>query len=129
MQQKNNTNLIHILKGSLIGVALLLSTITISTLAIYKANLSDKTYIPFLTLSIILSGILSGYISTFKIRKNGLVNGAVAALPLAVILLVSMSVANNAFALLMLIPCAIMVVSGAIGGIAAVNIKRKTKKK
>jgi len=129
MQQNNNTKYINIIKGSLAGVILLVVAIALSAFAVYKGNISEKAYIPLMILSVILSGAISGFISTTKTRKNGLTNGLIASLPISVILLIVMSVANSAFDIFMLIPCVLMVISGGAGGIAAVNTKHKIKKK
>ena len=79
--------------------------------------------------SVIFSGALSGYICSLKIRKNGLTVGLLSTVIPIFILLITMAIANNGFNIFMIIPCAIMLVFGATGGVLAVNTKHKTKKK
>jgi putative membrane protein (TIGR04086 family) len=130
MQQNNNlSKYLYLFKGIISGLISLISAILLSALFIYKSNLSDKFYIPLMLASVVLSGFVSGYLSVMKIRKNGLMNGAVSTVASVIVLFIAMSVANRGFNLLMIIPCLILVVSGTLGGIAAVNIKHKNKKK
>lgn len=130
MQQNNNlSKYLYLFKGVIFGLISLISAVLLSTLFIYKSNLSDKFYIPLMLASVVLSGFVSGYLSVMKIRKNGLMNGAVSTVASVIVLFIAMSVANRGFNLLMIIPCLILVVSGTLGGIAAVNIKHKNKKK
>ena len=130
MQQNNNlSKYLYLFKGVIFGLISLITAVLLSTLFIYKSNLSDKFYIPLMLASVVLSGFVSGYLSVMKIRKNGLMNGAVSTVASVVVLFIAMSVANRGFNFLMIIPCLILVVSGTLGGIAAVNIKHKNKKK
>lgn len=130
MQQNNNlSKYLCLFKGVISGLISLISAVLLSALFIYKSNLSDKFYIPLMLASVVLSGFVSGYLSVMKIRKNGLMNGAVSTVASVIVLFIAMSVANRGFNLLMIIPCLILVVSGTLGGIAAVNIKHKNKKK
>lgn len=130
MQQNNNlSKYLYLFKGVISGLISLISAVLLSALFIYKSNLSDKFYIPLMLASIVLSGFVSGYLSVMKIRKNGLMNGAVSTVASVIVLFIAMSVANRGFNLLMIIPCLILAVSGTLGGIAAVNIKHKNKKK
>ncbi len=130
MQQNNNlSKYLYLFKGVIFGLISLISAVLLSVLFIYKSNLSDKFYIPLMLASVVLSGFVSGYLSVMKIRKNGFMNGAVSTVASVVVLFIAMLVANRGFNLLMIIPCLILVVSGTLGGIAAVNIKHKNKKK
>ena len=129
MQQKDNTKLFQIIKGSIAGVIFLTVIVLISALILYNNNFSDKFYIPLLSLSSALSGLISGFTSTRKLRKNGLVNGIISATIPALILLTAMIIANGSFNLFLIIPISMMLFMGAAGGIIAVNIKRKNKRK
>ena len=130
MQQNNNlSKYLYLFKGVIFGLISLISAVLLSALFIYKSNLSDKFYIPLMLASVVLSGFVSGYLSVMKIRKNGLMNGAVSTVASVIVLFIAMSVANRGFNFLMIFPCLILVVSGTLGGIAAVNIKHKNKKK
>lgn len=130
MQQNNNlSKYLYLFKGVIFGLISLISAVLLSALFIYKSNLSDKFYIPLMLASVVLSGFVSGYLSVMKIRKNGFMNGAVSTVASVVVLFIAMLVANRGFNFLMIIPCLILVVSGTLGGIAAVNIKHKNKKK
>lgn len=125
MQQNDKKQYLQILKGALTGVFLFILTVLIFTLILYKTVISEKSYFPLLLICVIASGFISGYISTRKFRKNGLVNGVLSTLLSSIFLLLSITVANNGFNVFIIIPEIILILSGMSGGITAVNIKRK----
>ncbi|MBQ3498682.1 MAG: TIGR04086 family membrane protein [Clostridia bacterium] len=129
MQQNDKKQYQQILKGALYGSLLLVIIIFIFTLILYKAVITEKAYLPLMLLCIIISGFVSGYISTRKYRKNGMITGGVSTTISVIMLLIIMIIANKSFDIYMIIPEIIMIISGISGGIAAVNIKRRIKRR
>ena len=120
-QEGAKGNLIRILKGTGIAVA-----VTLVILLIYSCLL---TYINENTMPIIiiitsaLSILVGSFISSLHIKKNGLTNGALVGLVyiLAIYLISSIISGNFGFTISSAIMVICSVVAGAIGGIIGVN--------
>ena len=124
---KENSNLTELLKGGLFGaITFIILTVMVCWLLL-KMNLSKETYFVILMFISSLSGVLSGFASVRKKRENGIVNGLISAIIPMFIMLVSMSVAYKGFSVFEMIVAACSLFGGAIGGIGAVNIKKKRK--
>lgn len=119
----------HIIKGSVTGVVVLAASIIIASAAILKTTPHNKYYLPILTLCLILSGVSSGLYASLNQKSKGLINGILASLLSAVAGLVAASIAEGKFNLINLIVPVIVIISGAFGGIAAINIKTKRKRR
>lgn len=87
----------------------------------------SKEYIYYVSLVIFcIAPFLVGFISGVKIRKNGLLVGAIHALPIGLLFVILSAIINGfQIDLRTLITIAIMILSSAIGGIVSVNIKLK----
>ena len=125
MQINNKNQFLQLLKGALTGSLFLILTILLISFILYKTVISEKFYLPLMMFCIVLSGFISGYVSTRKYRKNGLVTGALSTLFTVIVLSISIIIANKGFNIFILIPIIILVISGMSGGVFAVNIKRK----
>ena len=124
---KDKTVLSEFIKGGLVGCAVLvIITIAICSI-ILKTDLSGDTYFPLLMFASLLSGAVSGFVAVRKRRENGLVNGIAVSIIPAVTVLTAMTVAYNGFSIFEMIVAACCIFGGAVGGIAAVNIKKKRK--
>ena len=118
-------NVIRILKGSVIGIGISLILLFIFAIILTYTSVSENTINPVI---IIISGVsilIGSSISTLKIRKNGLLNGAIVGLiyTLTIYLLSSITGSGfsiNLYSLIMMIIC---VITGMLGGIIGVNIK------
>ncbi|MBQ2964003.1 MAG: TIGR04086 family membrane protein [Clostridia bacterium] len=124
---KDNSNLTELIKGGLLGTALFIILTLIICSLLLKTDLGKDTYFPFLMLVSALSGIFSGFSAARKKRENGLINGLTASIVPAIIILIAMSLAYKSFSVFELIVAACCLFGGIIGGIAAVNIKKKRK--
>ena len=83
---------------------------------------------PMVTLSLAAGTMLAGYRCGRRLRQNGIINGALTGGLMYLILLVAaLTVPKNEPGLLALYKCLLMVVSGAIGGVLAVNKRSKVK--
>lgn len=125
MQINNKNQFLQLLKGALTGSLFLILTILLISFILYKTVISEKFYLPLMMFCIVLSGFISGYTSTRKYRKNGLVTGALSTLFTVIVLSISIIIANKGFDIFVIIPVIISVISGMSGGVFAVNIKRK----
>ena len=116
-------NIINILKGS--GIALAMTTILILILSIVLSytKLSERI-IPIATIIITGISILFGaIISTRNIKKSGLINGGAIGLIYIMILYIISSIFGSGFALNFISVIMILagIIAGAIGGIIGVN--------
>ena len=124
---KESSNLTELLKGGLFGAITFIILTVIVCWLLLKMNFSKETYFVILMFISSLSGVLSGFASVRKKRENGIVNGLISAIIPMFIMLVSMSVAYKGFSVFEMIVAACCLFGGAIGGIGAVNIKKKRK--
>lgn len=124
---KENSMVINLVKGGLIGSAVFIALTLIICSLLLKTDSSRDTYLPLLMIISALSGITSGYSSVRPKRENGLINGLTASIVPAIIMLIAMSVAFKGFSVFELVVVACCLFGGLIGGISAVNLKKKRK--
>ncbi len=129
MQQNEKKRYLQILKGAIFGTLILLISVLIFALILYKTEIKDGFYKILMAFCVILSGFSSGYISVAKYKRNGLLTGLISSIISASVLLITMIIANKGFDLYMLIPEILLFASGTFGGVAGVNIKTKSKKR
>ena len=129
MQQNTKNQFLQIIKGSVTGCLIFISSVLIVSFILYKFVATQKIYVPLLLICVLLTGFVSGYISTRKFRKNGIITGGISTVPTILILSISTIIVNKSFDISLLIPVLSLILSGMSGGIAAVNIKRKNKRK
>lgn len=122
-------NINKILIGSIIGLILFFAFISLfSLLALRTDAFSQSTYMPLGLFAGAVSSFLCGFITVKPIKKNGALFGALSALIQGVICSVVMFFVNGSKSGIgTLIFVAVAVVSGAAGGISAVNLKLKKK--
>lgn len=118
----------HILIGALTQVILFFLLLALAAAAALKAEVDAEKY-RYIGLALgAVAGIVGGFVCVRPSRKSGIPMGAAAgaagALPTLMILFIADT--ENAGAGLF-ITAGIMTVFAALGGIAAVNIKRKTR--
>ena len=124
MEQVNSKNYIHILKG--LGIAFVTTFIFLLILAIVLTYTDTSEIIidPIIIITAI-SILIGSSISNMRIKKNGLMNGAIIGGIYIVILYLFSSVFNENFSLTIssAIMIAIGIIFGILGGIIGVNIK------
>lgn len=119
----------NIIKGSVIGVIVLaVSIITVGSI-ILKTTVNSKYYLPIFTLCLVLSGLLSGLTASINQKSKGLINGISASLLPAIAAFTAASITEKSIIAANLIVPAIVIISGAIGGITAINMKIKRKRR
>lgn len=124
---KDNSAVKEILKGGATGcIAFAIMCLGLCAVLL-KAGISRDMYLPLLMITSAVSGLIGGFISVRKKRENGLINGLISSVIPSIMILVSMSVAYKSFSVFELIVLACCLFGGGLGGIAAVNIKKKRK--
>lgn len=117
--------IIKILIGSGVGSAVFFALAALSAFVLLQ-NDSDVNIYKYIILLIgAISGFLSGFAGVRPLRKNGIAFGAVSALPVYLIaIIVSIILSRSGISLIGWILLAVIVIFSAVGGIVAVN-KRK----
>ena len=125
MEQVNPRNYIHIVKG--LGIAFVTTFIFlfILSLILTYTDTSETIISPTIIIVAAISILIGSSISNMKIKKNGLINGAIIGGMYIVILYLFSSVFSENFSLTIssIIMVAIGIVFGILGGIIGVNIK------
>ena len=129
MEKINNSdlskNIIRVLKGS--GIAIILSIIILLIYAILLTYtpIQENTIKPVIIVVSGISILIGSGISTLKINKNGILNGALVGLIyiiflylLSSIIITNFSLTTNSFIMIL-----VSVFTGIIGGIIGINIK------
>ena len=129
--QGNNDNLkaniIRIIKGSLLSIIVSVIFLIIFAMLLTYTSLSENTITPVVLAIVGLSILLGSYLSTKKINKKGILNGAMVPVIYMLILYIISSVifmdfSINASSIIMIV-CGI--IAGIIGGIVGVNTNKK----
>ena len=123
---KDEKNFSNILKGSIISIIITLVFLVIFSLVIANTNVKESTIIPGIIIISAMSLLIGSIISTLKVSKKGLLNGAHVWLIYIIILYIISSFVNQNFEIN--VKCLIMIVTsiimGMIGGIIGINIKK-----
>ncbi len=123
---ENGNNLKRILIGSGISIVITIIGLIIFSILVTYTSIKEST-IPLVTIIITIMSILIGStISMIKLRKNGIINGAIVGLIYILIIYSLSSILNNSFSLnsksiIMMISS---ILAGALGGIIGVNKKK-----
>lgn len=122
-QEGAKGNLIRILKGTGIAVAVTLVILLIYSCLLTYTNINENTMPIIIIITSALSILVGSFISSLHIKKNGLTNGALVGLVyiLAIYLISSIISGNFGFTISSAIMVICSVVAGAIGGIIGVN--------
>lgn len=120
--------IIKILIGSGVGTAVFFALTALSAFILLQNDSDTPIYKYIMLLVGAISGFLSGFVAVRPLRKNGLAFGSVSALPVYLIaVLVSVLIARSGIGLIGWILLAVMVVFASVGGIVAVNKRKKTR--
>lgn len=129
--QGNNDNLkaniIRIIKGSLLSIIVSVIFLIVFAMLLTYTSLSENTITPIVLAIVGLSILLGSYLSTKKINKKGILNGAMVGVIYMLILYIISSVIFMDFSInarsIIMIVCGI--IAGIIGGIIGVNTNKK----
>lgn len=127
MEKVKDTSIIKcISKGVIISILFTIIALSIFSILLVKTNISEETIdivIPVITCVSILVG---SSISMNRVKKNGLVNGAIiGAMYISIIYLIS-SIVNSNFTInrASIIMMTLGIIGGVLGGIVGINIKK-----
>lgn len=120
---ESGNNIKRILKGSIISMLITIIALLIFASLLTYTSMSEATIPAVIIVTSIISILIGSTISMSKVKKNGIVNGALIGLIyiLAIYLLSSIIQGNfavNAYSIIMIIGS---VLAGAVGGIIGVN--------
>ncbi len=122
-ENMNENNIIKILKGSTISIIITLIGLLIYSIILSYTSVAETT-IPVTIIIITTVSILIGSnLSTIKIKKNGIVNGALIGLIYIVFIYLLSSIVEKDFSmnLYSIIMIGGSILAGAVGGIIGVN--------
>jgi|GEM_PF-7069994 len=116
-------------KGFAVGTASLFVILSIFSLIMVKFDYSEKS-VPIMALvSALLAAFIAGFWAAKCIKKKGLMIGIVTSLPLAIVMITFVIIANGgAVGSLAVTTVLLMICLGGLGGIMSVNSKAKRPK-
>lgn len=116
---------INMLKGVIISIILTLLFLFIFANVLTYTNISECTISPVIITITAISILIGSSLATIKIKKNGVINGALLGFIYISIIYMISSISKTGFILNFssLIMMCISLISGAIGGIVGVNLK------
>lgn len=123
--KEKNSNIIKIIKGSIIAIIITLLALTIYAAILSYTNVAETTMVPVILTITGISILIGSSISSVSIKKKGIVNGALVGLIyiLCIYVLSSIFSVGFSFNINSIIMLLIGVVTGMIGGIIGVNLK------
>ena len=124
-KEKSNSNIIKVIKGSIIAIVLTLIFLTIYAALLSFTNISETTMIPVVLILTGISVLIGSSISSISIKKQGIINGGLVGLIYVLFLYIVSSIAGVGFELNIntIIMFIVGILAGMIGGVIGVNIK------
>lgn len=118
-------NIIRIIKGSITAIAITLILLFIFSIILTYTSIKESAMSPVVIIITAVSILIGSSISTLKIKKMGLVNGALVGLIYILTIYVISSITGLGFALQLqtIIMMLAAIGAGMIGGIIGVNLK------
>ncbi len=116
---KSNNPIFSIIKGTLIAFLCTIITLTIFSILLVYTDLSEETVKPVIITVTGISILIGSSIGARKLKKNGLINGAMIGISYILILYIISSVLNSNFTLNIM--AFLMIGMGLIGGILGRN--------
>ncbi len=118
-------NIFIIIKGSIIALILTIIMLTIYAVVLSYTNISEDSMVPVVMTIIGMSILISSSLTNLKIKKKGILNGAVIGLIYILVLYIISSIITGVFSLNTnsIIMIIVSILTGMIGGIIGVNIK------
>lgn len=123
---KNETkeNLIRIIKGSGIALGITILSLFIFAILLTYTNIQENTMIPVVIIITAVSVLIGSSLSTLRIKKNGLLNGALVGVIYILLIYIISSLTGSGFSLniMSIIMLVSSIIAGMIGGIIGVNL-------
>lgn len=127
MEKVKDTSIIKcISKGVIISILFTIIALSIFSILLVKTNISEETIDIVITVITCISILVGSSISMNRVKKNGLVNGAIiGAIYISIIYLIS-SIINSNFTInrASIIMMTLGIIGGVLGGIVGINIKK-----
>lgn len=126
-EAKEEKNIVTIIKGSLVAIAITIIGLLIFSLILTYTNVKESAQMPTVITIMAISIIVGSIISTRKVSKKGLLNGGLVGLIyiLVIYLLSSIFVTNFSMNTHTLITIIVAIIAGTLGGVIGVNLISK----
>lgn len=117
-------NLIRIIKGSGVALGITLLLLFIFAVVLTYTNIAESVIKPVIIIVTAISILIGSSLSTLKIKKNGLLNGAIVGFIYIFSLYIISSITGSGFNLniISIVMLVASVVAGMVGGIIGVNL-------
>lgn len=125
VNEDNSNSVIRILKGSIIAMVATIILLIIFAAILTYTNINEKTMPTVIIVITALSILIGSQIATSKIKRNGILNGAIVGLIYIAFLyilsgLVTKNFSLNNYSIIMIVTSILI---GGLGGIIGVNRK------
>lgn len=127
MKKKQNTSLPGRLLAGLPAAGVFWLLCLLISMILFKKNAAADLFFPLLLGSAGVSGLIGGAVATAKEKKNGLLNGALAAVLPIIFYLTAAIALNRSFSFGSLLPCLAMLTASIAAGVAVANRKTTLK--
>lgn len=121
---KTDRNIVRVVKGSIFAILITAIFLLIYAILLTSTNISESTMTAVVITVSGVSILIGSSISSFKIKKQGIINGALVGLIYitALYLLSSIIFVGFEFNLSSIIMLVVSIITGMIGGIIGVNL-------
>lgn len=125
VSENNSNSVVRILKGSIISIINTLILLIIFSAMLTYTNINENTMPTVIIICTALSILIGSQIATSKIKKNGILNGAlVGIIYIAFLYIISSCITKNFslnnYSIIMML---VSILIGGVGGIIGVNRK------
>ena len=117
--ETNNNHLFSIIKGTIIAFFVTVIALMVFSILLVYTDLSEETIKPVIITITGISILIGSSIGTRKLKKNGLINGAIIGILYILIIYIISSILNSNFTINLM--SLIMISIGLIGGILGRN--------
>ena len=129
--KKTNINIWRYLEcigfGCLCSLGIILAIFSLGHYFVLAFNLSFRAVEPLVTLATGVGGFFAGFISSAFYKQKGMLNGIVCGAVIYIIMLISNLSYGNSVTIIALFKFLLVTISSVLGGILAVNKKKKCK--
>lgn len=118
----------RVMIGSAVGAIAFFALLALTAMFLLKSGIHQST-LPFMAIGIAgIASFISGYTAVRPLRKKGIAYGAFSTIPLAVVIIAAILIANKiGIGMNTLIMLPVMLILGAVGGITAANMRLRHK--
>ncbi|MFR0822930.1 MAG: TIGR04086 family membrane protein [Clostridia bacterium] len=117
-------NIMRVVKGSIVAIILTLALLFVFAMILTYTSIQENTIQPVVIVITAISLLIGSSISTLKIKKYGLINGAAVGLIYIITIYVLSSLTGTGFSMNLnaIIMMAAAIIAGMVGGIIGVNL-------